>query len=143
MEFSARTQGFERQVAGTVLRFLLAIVTVFCIVAWAIAIPNVATWIATVILLSVAGAVWGLSSNSSSSLYGAASGAATVVTLIFCYWLVFVGGYFFHDEPWPYFEDGVVNEVFIYPVVYCLVYAPVGAVIGVMVGFVLWCARRV
>jgi hypothetical protein len=125
------------------LRFLLAIVTIFCIVAWAMAMPSVATWIATVIMLSVAGAVWGLIRGGRPVRCGAASGVAAVVTLIFCDWAVHVGGYFFHNEPWPYFEDGVVNEVFFYPVAYCVCYWPVGAVMGVIVGFVLQCASSV
>ncbi len=65
-----------------------------------------------------------------------------MVAYILCFWPVYVIGYFFHDGPDEYFEDGVVAEVILYPIVFCVVYGFIGFGIGSMVGILANLANR-
>jgi len=132
-----RTQMGQR---GYSLQFLFAAVTLFALVAWPVASPSEAKCLAVVLVWSAAGAVldWLRGKGLGTVGWGAASGAASVVAFIACFWPVFVCGYFTYEGDEKYFEDGFVVETFLYPVVYCFVYAPLGALVGSIVGIGVW-----
>ncbi len=46
----------------------------------------------------------------------------------------FVAGFFFYRGARPYFEDGWVDEVFLYPVFFCFFYGVAGGLIGMITG---------
>jgi hypothetical protein len=127
------------------LRFLLSIVSMLCVIAWAITpsssppsipLPSISRAIAAVFILSLVGAYIGWV-RGTPVRYGAAYGGGATLVLILCYWPIFISGYFFYSGPDPYFEDGGILEIFVYPIVYCIVYTPVGAFLGTAVGCVL------
>jgi hypothetical protein len=127
------------------LRFVFVCVTIMCALIWAVSAPSPTTWIAIVVIASLASAIRGQLLSSAPIRCGAGAGAAAVTLLICSYWPVLLGGYFFHEAPWPYFEDGFVVTAFLYPVAYVFVYAPVGAAIGAICGItvlLLWPCRR-
>jgi len=122
---------------GFGLKLLFLVVTLISFLMWAVASPSLVSCITGIVVWSFAGAVLGLFRYGRPLSYGAASGATAVVAFIACFWPIFLGGYFFHQGPEDYFEDGFEVEAFIYPVVYCLVYAPVAAAIGIVVGSIV------
>ena len=46
------------------------------------------------------------------------------------FWVQLWIGWRSHDKPYPYFEDGLIEEGFIYPVVYCVIYGPMATAIA-------------
>jgi len=123
---------------GFSLRLFFVAVTLLCFLAWTAASLSMASCVIPVVAWSIAGAAWARTQDDNPFLYGAASGAVAVVAFIVAVWPVFLCGYFFHDGPEEYFEDGFAVEAFFYPVVYCVVYAPFGAIIGSFTGFAVW-----
>jgi hypothetical protein len=126
--------------SGFSLRLLFVVVTLISFLMWAVSSPSVASCFIGVVIWSSAGAMFGRRRYDRPLGYGAAAGAAAVIAFIVCFWPIFLCGYFFHQGPEDYFEDGFAVEAFLYPVVYCLFYAPVAAAIGVVVGTVVWLA---
>src|SRR5688572_6698487 len=116
------------------LRFVFKLVTLSCILVWALSAPSPTTWIATVIVASLIGAIKGQHDVAKPIRYGAIVGSLAVPILIFTYWPIFLFGFFFHDAPWPYFEDGFIVEAFFYPIGYALTYTPVGTIVGMITG---------
>jgi hypothetical protein len=123
---------------GYSLRRMFGAVTLLSVIAWALTAPSEPSCLAAVLASALAGAVYGRARRDHPVGYGAAAGAFGVALLILGFWALHWGGYFFHDGPEEYFEDGLVTEGFVFPVVYCLVYAPLGALAGVIVGFIVW-----
>lgn len=119
------------------IRFLFFTVAIACVIAWAVSAPFSARWVGVTFLLSLAGATTGGLRRKCPIIYGTIFGGASVVGLVFCDWSMILIGFFFHNESWPYFEDGVVIEVFFYPILYCMVYAPIGAYLGAITGCVV------
>jgi hypothetical protein len=121
------------------LRVLFVAVTLSCFMAWAVASPSVVSCVSVVIVWSLVGAVWGRRCADHPVGYGVAAGAVAVIAFIACFWTLHLGGYLFYDGPEEeYFEDGLVFEGFVFPVVYCFVYAPLGAMAGHWVGVAVW-----
>ena len=125
---------------GFSLKLLFLTVTLISFLMWAVASPSVASCFVGVVVWSIAGAVLGSRWYDRPLGYAAAAGAASVVAFILCFWPIHLCGYFFHEGPEDYFEDGFVAEAFLFPVGYCLFYAPLSAVIGVIFGAVVWLA---
>lgn len=64
--------------------------------------------------------------------------ATCVLLLILHIQFVFEEAFFYQGPyPEPFFEDGFVTEVFLYPVVLLVMFSPVGLVIGLIAGLIV------
>lgn len=105
-------------------------VTLASFLTWAVASPSPLSCMIGVLAWSFAGAIHGWRRDRYPYRWGAAAGAAAVVTFVACYWAVYLLGYFLHDGPDEYFEDGFAAEAMLFPIGYCVFYAPLGALHG-------------
>jgi hypothetical protein len=123
------------------LRFAFALLTIASIVLCALSPPNATTWIAIVALASLVVAIMAETHGVNPIYYGCVTGTLAVFILIATYRPLFLCKTFFRGDSLPNFGDGLILEVFIYPVVVALIYAPMGAVIGASVGLIVYWSR--
>jgi hypothetical protein len=117
------------------LKFAFLGMTNVCLLAWAL---SARTEVAAIALLVFAGFTWawyGITRRQSPLLWGCIGGVFAVVAFVLCFCGWHISGYFYHDMPDDYFEDGAFTEVLVYPVVYCLAYGPIGAIAGLACGW--------
>lgn len=122
-------------------QFIVA--ALFAVLMWSVSRPSVASCASVVICWAIVASLTGPFANESPAVAGGLGGFASVAIFLAFYWPVYVCGYFFHDGPDEYFEDGVVTEVAIYPIVLLTVYGGAAFVIGAISGTIAgWAVRR-
>lgn len=127
---------------------LLGLTTYFALVSWCLSNPLVeVVAVRLIIAMLIVGAGSAICYRGGRPHRVAAIAGFTFVVLVVAYfWIVFWIDSLFHEKPYPYFEDGRILELYIYPVVYCVVYGPIASAIAgaaAISTMVLWhlCSR--
>jgi hypothetical protein len=121
------------------LKLVFLIVTNVCVVAWGgAALAHQSLWFLIVpVVTAMSGALCSRWSAGRAILLGAIGGAVGAASLPLVMCALNDVGYFFHDGPGEYFEDGALVEVVLYPIGYILSWGPAGALVGAIVGSVV------
>jgi len=118
------------------LKLLFVVVTNVCVIAWGVAAlyRQSFLFLVTPAITALSAALCGKRNTRRAMLLGAIGGAigAAAMPLTMCAFIDF--GYFFHEGPGEYFEDGALAEVVVYPIVYIFTWGPAGAVLGLLIG---------
>ena len=115
-------------------RASFSLTTMFCVVAlaavfsWYWSSPSFIRFACLFTFVSWAVAASHLERNpvAAASIAGAIFVVALILIDLTRHWL----GYFSHEQPWPYFEDGIVNEFVFFPIVQMILYCPMGALLS-------------
>lgn len=112
------------------IRHLLVATALTALVLLAATHLSMSVVVACVVLWSVTAAIPQWRNLEKRCWRGAAGGMASVVAITLTWTALAIVGSFYHQEPWPYWEDGFYTEVFFYPLAGMLIYGCFGAMLG-------------
>lgn len=122
------------------MAILLAVAASTAVVSLGDEVATLLIFIVSAAISGVIGAIDVVRRNSPVAYrgYGGYGGALCAVAVTCLMVLAIDGwfavGYFFYQGARPYFEDGWVNDVFVYPLMACFIYGLAAGVIGMLTG---------
>jgi hypothetical protein len=126
------------------LKFMFLLVANACVVAWGLTEigfhENIVGWLVAVIFASLTVAWYGRARGP--LLMGTIGGFSGAAALALCYCALHAIGYFFHNGPEEYFEDGAFFELVMAPPIYVASWGLIGAGFGAVCGVVVWAVQK-
>ena len=119
------------------LSFLFLLVVFASLLAWFLGTPTLLNLALLLFSFNVVGFTGGILMNRDPIKWAAFGGVIGVAGLIVVLWCTIITGYFFHNEPQPYFENGFVIECIVIPVALFICGSCITFTSGVMIATII------